>query len=250
VVVDGRLWGAITATASSSRLRADAEAQIAQFTGLVAIAISNVQARADLTASRARLVAAADDERRRVVRDLHDGAQQRLVHTIVTLKMASRSLERGDADAVGLLADALRSTQTATDELRELAHGILPSVLSDGGLRAGVRALASRSSVPVVVDVTAERLPSPVEATAYFIVAEALTNVIKHAHATRVSVRTAFAGGRLDIEVSDDGIGGAQPDGPGLTGLKDRLAAVDGVLHVEAPPEGGTRIAASLPVTP
>jgi signal transduction histidine kinase len=248
VLVDGLPWGAIVAASSATALPTDAEEQIAQFTDLVATAISNVLARSDLAASRARLVAAADDERRRVVRDLHDGAQQRLLHAVVTLKLARRAIDRDDGDPAELIEEALESAQQATDELRELAHGILPSVLTDGGLRAGVRALASRMPVPVTMEVTVDRLPLPIEATAYFTVAEALTNVVKHARADRATVRANLADGHVRVEVTDDGIGGARCDGTGLVGLRDRLAALDGTLLVDSRPDDGTQITALIPL--
>jgi signal transduction histidine kinase len=204
--------------------------------------------RSDLAASRARIVAAADEERRRVARDLHDGAQQRVVHTIVTLKLALRALERERPDATLLLNEALDHAETAIDELRELAHGILPSALTHGGLESGVGALASRMSIPVAIDVAADRLPSAVEATAYFIVAEALTNIAKHADAQHASVTARIESGSLQVEVRDDGIGGAHADGSGLVGLRDRLAALDGTLCVDSPYHGGTLIAASIPI--
>jgi signal transduction histidine kinase len=249
IMVSGRPWGAITAATSRAEpMPADAESRIAEFTELVATAISNVQARSDLAASRARLVAAGDEERRRVVRDLHDGAQQRLVHTVVTLKLARRALARDRERAAALVGEALQQAQTATDELRELAHGILPSVLAHGGLQAGVRALASRMSIPVAIDVSVDRLPHAVEATAYFVVAEALTNVAKHSNADRATVRARIESGTLQLEVRDDGVGGAHAHGTGLVGLSDRLAALDGSLRVECPADGGTVIAASIPV--
>jgi signal transduction histidine kinase len=195
----------------------------------------------------ARIVAATDEERRRVVRDLHDGAQQRLVHTVLTLKLARRALEDNSRGASALVAGALRYAEEATAELRELAHGILPSVLTRGGLRAGVGALASRMPVPVDIGVSVERLASAVEATAYFVVAEALTNVAKHSHASRAAVTARVEDGTLQVQVRDDGIGGAQPDGSGLLGLGDRLAVLDGSLRVESPAEGGTLIAAAIP---
>jgi signal transduction histidine kinase len=249
IVVNGRLWGALAAaTFRADTTLADAEAQITEFSELVASAISNVQARSDLAASRARIVAAADDERRRVVRDLHDGAQQRLVHTIVTLKLARRAFDQGRPEAAALVGEALRHAETANDELRELAHGILPKVLTDGGLGAGVEALASRMEIPVARDVPVSRLPPPVEATAYFIVAEALTNVAKHAHAHHATVRAHLEDHTLRVEVRDDGIGGARPDGTGLVGLGDRLAALDGTLRIESPAHGGTLVAATIPI--
>jgi len=192
-------------------------------------------------------VAATDDERRRVVRDLHDGAQQRLVHTVVTLKLARRALEQGDEAAPTLLAQALDHAEQANVELRELAHGILPAVLTRGGLRAGVEALASRMPVPVVIRVSVGRLPAAAAATAYFVAAEALTNVAKHARAGRAEVTARVENGTLRVRVRDDGVGGAQPDGSGLVGLGDRLAALDGRLRVESPPGGGTLVAADIP---
>jgi signal transduction histidine kinase len=249
IVVDGGLWGAlVAATSRADPLPGDGEARIAQFAELVAAAIANVQARSDLAASRARIVAAADEERRRLVRDLHDGAQQRLVHTLVTLKLARRVLERDRGEAAELLAEALQHAQTATDELRELSHGILPAVLTHGGLVAGVRALASRMSIPVGVDIAGARLPGTVEATAYFIVAEALTNVAKHSRARSATVTARVDGQMLAVEVCDDGIGGAQADGPGLVGLRDRIATVEGLLRIESPAGGGTLIAAFIPI--
>jgi signal transduction histidine kinase len=251
IVVEGRLWGAmIAASTRAVPLPADAESRIEEFTELVATAISNMQARSDLAASRARVVAAADEERRRVVRDLHDGAQQRLVHTIITLKQARDALDEHEAEAApALVAEALDHAEHATAELRELAHGILPSALTHGGLRAGVKALASRMPVPVDIGVTVGRLPAAVEATAYFVVAEALTNVAKHSHAEHAEVAVRIEDGTLRVDVRDDGVGGARPDGSGLLGLGDRLAALDGGLRVESPAGGGTLVAAAIPVS-
>jgi signal transduction histidine kinase len=227
----------------------DTESRIAAFTELVATAISNTEAREELAASRARIVAAADDERRRVVRDLHDGAQQRLVHTIITLKLARRAFQNEDADALALLTEALDHAEQATAELRELAHGILPAVLTGGGLRAGVDALASRMPVPVQTDVSVGRLAAAVEATAYFVVAETLTNIAKHARAQRAAVTAHVEDGTLRVQVRDDGIGGARPDGSGLVGLADRLAVLDGRLRVESPADGGALVTADIPLS-
>jgi signal transduction histidine kinase len=234
--------------AATEPLPPDAESRVGEFTALVATAIANVDARAALTASRARIVAAADEERRRVVRDLHDGAQQRLVHTVITLKLAQRALEDDADDARSLVGAALEHAQSATDELRELAHGILPAALTAGGLRAGLGALATRMPVPVQVDVSADRLPAPIEATAYFVVAEALTNVAKHAHATSAAIGVRVEDGTLLLEVSDDGVGGVRPGGSGLQGLEDRLAALDGRLEIDCPAGGGTVVAAAIPI--
>ena len=250
IVVDGRLWGLMIASSREDRpLPADTESRLLGFTELAEMAISNTEARTELAASRARVVAAADDERRRVVRDLHDGAQQGLVNTVITLKLAHRALERGDGDAVALVGEALGEAQRATDELRELAHGILPSVLTHGGLRAGVEALAGRMPLPVEVGVSVGRLPRPVEASAYFIVAEALTNVVKHSHAGRAEVTASLEDGMLRIEVRDNGAGGADPDGHGLVGMRDRVTALGGRLEIESPAGGGTLVAATLPLS-
>jgi signal transduction histidine kinase len=248
IVVDGRLWGVMVATSpEGGTLRADTESRLENFTELVATAISNTEARTELTASRARIVAAIDEERRRVVRDLHDGAQQRLVHTIITLKLADRALEN-EEDLRALLTEARDNAEQANVELRELAHGILPAALTKGGVRAGVDALASRMPVPVENGVSVGRLPAAVEATAYFVVAEALTNVAKHARAERAAVTARVEDGTLIVHVRDDGVGGAQRIGSGLTGLTDRLAALDGELRVESPGDRGTVVTATIPL--
>ncbi len=251
IVVEGRLWGVIVAaTRQNEPLPTGIESRVGEFTELVATTISNIKARADLAASRARLVAATDEERRRVVRDLHDGAQQRMVHTVITLKLARRALQNDEESGPALVNEALDHAQQATDELRELVHGILPAVLTKGGLRAGVDALAARTPVPVDIDVAVGRLPATIEATAYFIVAEALTNVAKHARARRAGVSAHIEDDTLRVTVRDDGVGGARPGGTGLVGLGDRLAALDGRLRVESPAEGGTLVAADIPLRP
>jgi signal transduction histidine kinase len=216
----------------------------------VATAIANAESRAALAASRARIVAAADDSRRRIERDLHDGAQQRLVHAVIVLKLAQRAISNADAEAGELVAEALQHAEEANAELRELAHGILPAALTRGGLRAGVDGLVSRVSVPVTADVAADALPAGVAATAYFVISEALTNVVKHAHATSARVTARVEGGELRVEVCDDGVGGARGGpGTGLGGLEDRVTALDGSLILESPPRGGTRVCALLPIS-
>jgi signal transduction histidine kinase len=249
IVVEGRLWGAMMAVSRRAEpLPADAESRIGEFTELVATAISNIEARSDLAASRARIVAATDAERRRVVRDLHDGAQQRLVHTIITLKLARRALENDEDAALARVIEALDNAERTNAELRELAHGILPAILTRGGLRAGVEALASRMPLPVERDVSVGRLPPAIEATAYFVISEALTNVAKHARAEHAEVMARIEDGTLAVHVRDDGVGGARPDGSGLLGLADRLAALDGRLRVESPADGGTLITFAIPL--
>ena len=206
----------------------------------------------DLIASRARVVAAGDETRRRLERDLHDGAQQNLVHTLIALKLARRALGEGEDDeARKLVTEALGHGERANVELRELAHGILPAVLRRGGLRAGVEALASRLEIPVSIAVPPERLPPALEATAYFIVAEALTNVVKHAQARAAAVEATIDGGVLHVRVSDDGVGGASVEGgSGLLGLRDRAAAVGGELRIESPAGEGTAVTVRLPLPP
>ena len=250
IVVDGRLWGVVSAGWNREKSPpADTEQRMAQFAQLLETAIANADSRDQLTASRARLVTEGDEARRRVVRDLHDGAQQRLVHSIVTLKLAQRAFRADNGKAESLVDDALEHLQQGNAELRELAHGILPSVLTHGGLRAGVETIVARLDLPVQVDVAAERFPAGIEASAYFIVAEALTNVVKHSHAERAEVRGSVEDGVLRVEVRDDGIGGADPGGHGLVGMGDRVTALGGRLEIDSPPGGGTLVAATLPLS-
>jgi signal transduction histidine kinase len=249
IVVEGSLWGAMVASKKRDPLPADSEERMANFTELVGIVIANAESRAELTASRARVVAAGDEARRRIQRDLHDGAQARLVSTVVTLKLARQELGDATGPGVELLDEALAHAERANGELRELAHGILPSTLSHGGLRSGLDALVSRVNLPVSVEVTAERLPAGLEATAYFILAEALTNVVKHARASSAQIAVVVDGGVLRLEVRDDGVGGARSDGSfGLLGLHDRAAAMNGELRIESAPGEGTVVAATLPI--
>jgi signal transduction histidine kinase len=250
IMVEGRLWGLIAVGSMvKPSLPGDMEVRLRSFTELVATAIANAEGRAALAASRARIVAAADESRRRIERDLHDGAQQRLVQAVIMLKLALRALSNTDSDAGELVAEALLHAEQANAELRELAHGILPAALTRGGLRAGVEALVSRVSLPVSVDVPAHRLPAGVEATAYFVVSEALANVLKHAGAAGAGVTARVEAGNLRVEVSDNGVGGARGDhGTGLGGLEDRVSALAGRLVVESPAGGGTRVCALLPV--
>lgn len=239
----------VVASTVTPSLPGDIEARLGSFTELVVTAIANAESRAALAASRARIVAAADESRRRIERDLHDGAQQRLVHTVIVQQLALRALQNGDPNVGELMAEALQQAEQANYELSELAHGILPSVLTREGLRAGIRALVSRMSLPVSVDVAVERLSAGVEATAYFVVSEALTNVVKHARANAAGVTARVDGGVLQLEIRDDGVGGAHGGAStGLHGLEDRVSALDGRLVVESPPGQGTRVSALLPL--
>jgi signal transduction histidine kinase len=250
IVVDGRLWGVAVANWGGEEApSADSEERMAQFAGLLDTAIANADSRDQLTGSRARLLTAGDDARRRVVRDLHDGAQQRLVHTIVLLKLARQAFREHDGKAERLVGEALEHAEEGNAELRDLAHGILPSVLTRSGLRSGVYEMVGRLDLPVDVDVTSERFEKEIEASAYFFVAEALTNVLKHAHAGHAEVTASVDDAMLSVTVRDDGIGGADPGGHGLVGIADRVMALGGRLAIESPARGGTLLTAELPLS-
>jgi signal transduction histidine kinase len=248
--VAGRLWGAIMASSEVARaFPAGTEARINSFAELVTAALANVDAREQLAASRARIVEAADAARRRIERDLHDGAQQRLVSLALSLRLLESSLEP-DSAATRELAAARAELDAALEELRELARGIHPSILVDRGLEAALASLAGRSTVPVELDVdSCGELPLSVQTTAYFLVAEALTNASKHANSDRIAVRVAAGEGHTVVEVRDDGRGGARPaQGSGLSGLADRVSALGGTLEIESPVGVGTTIRARIPV--
>jgi signal transduction histidine kinase len=252
IYVAGRLWGAIMATSELPHVfPGETEARISSFAELVTAALANVDAREQLAASRARIVEAADAARRRIERDLHDGAQQRLVSLALCLRRIESSLEPGSA-AIRELAVAQGELDGALEELRELARGIHPSILTDRGLEAALAALASRSTVPVELDLDqCGKLPLSVQTTAYFVAAEALTNASKHAHSDRVEVRIAVGEEHVTVEVGDDGSGGVDPArGSGLSGLADRVSALGGTLEIDSPVGAGTTIRARLPVTP
>jgi signal transduction histidine kinase len=239
----------VIASTERAMLPGDTEERMANFAELVGIVIANAESRAELIASRARVMAAADEARRRIQRDLHDGAQQRLVNTVITLRLARQELGDANGKAVELVDEALEQAEGANGDLRELAHGILPAALSHGGLRAAIDLLVSRVRLPVSADVTAERLPATLEANAYFIVAEALTNAVRHAQASSAHIAAFVDRGVLWLEVRDDGIGGARSDrSSGLVGLRDRAAALDGELGIESLPGVGTVISATLPI--
>ena len=250
IVVEDRVWGAMVVSNRREPLPPDAEERMANFTELVGLVIANAQSRAELSASRARIVAAADEARRRLRRDLHDGAQQRLVSTVLALRLARKELAaEGVGPAMELLNEALAHAEDGVQGLRDLAHGILPAALSREGLQGGVGALVSRVRLPVTVEVTARRFPAPLEATAYFIVAEAVTNTVKHARARNAHIAAVVDGGLLRLVVRDDGVGGARYDGSsGLLGLRDRVAAVNGTLHIASPSGAGTVVTATLPI--
>jgi signal transduction histidine kinase len=251
--VAGTLWGGIMAT--SERPHAfppGTEQRIGDFAELVTAALANVDAREQLAASRARIVTAADAARRRIERDLHDGAQQRLVSIALSMRLLQSSLPP-DSEAARELAATRRELDQALEDLRELARGIHPSVLSDRGLKAALTGLANRSPIPVELHADAcEGLGTPLQTTAYFLVAEGLTNAAKHARCTRADVRVSAGDGLLTVEVRDDGVGGTDPAaGSGLRGLADRVSALGGTLEIESPPGQGTvvrgRIALDAP---
>ena len=203
---------------------------------------------AELRESRARIVRAGDEERRRLERDLHDGAQQRLLGLGMALQLLQSHVDRAGGR---LLEETEAELRQALAELRELARGIHPAVLTDQGLAAAIRTLASRAPLPVEVEGCNERLPEPVETAAYFVVSEALTNIAKYAQASNARIRVDRTDGHAHVEVHDDGIGGADPQtGSGLRGLADRIAALNGQLEVESPQGGGTTITAEIPCTP
>jgi len=215
---------------------------------LIALVRHARQAHEELAHSRTRLAAAAEDARRRVVRDLHDGAQQRLVHALITMQLAQREFA-SDADAAReLLAEAIEQTKAAKRELQDLARGIRPAMLAREGLPAALEALAAGVPIPVDTEVAIGRFCEPVEAAAYFVAAEALTNVVKHADARHARVRAHTTARELVIEVHDDGVGGARPHGSGLVGLAERVAAFGGRLRVDSPPGSGTLISGVIPI--
>jgi GAF domain-containing protein len=248
VSVEGRLWGVI-GIASGHELPPDTEARLAGFTELVATAIANAEAQAALTASRARIVATADQTRRRIERDLHDGAQQRLVSVALQLREAqSAASEAGEL--AQQLEGAVAEVNGVLEGLREIARGIHPAILTESGLRPALRALARRSAVPVSLDVrVAGRPPEPVEIAAYYAVSEALTNVAKHAHASAAEVEVTAGDGALRVDIRDDGRGGADfGRGSGLVGLKDRVEALGGRVSLQSPAGAGTTLQIALPL--
>ncbi|MDX6535388.1 MAG: hypothetical protein QOF68_3132 [Gaiellales bacterium] len=250
ITVAGGMWGALVAwRIADAPLPSDTERRLGAFTSLVGTAIANADARMALAASRKRIVAASDDSRRRLERNLHDGAQQRFVSLSLALRLTLTQLETAPAAAADHLRTALEELSMGLEELRELARGIHPAILTERGLEAAVDSLVTRSPVPVqVLQVPDERLPPEVEAAAYYVVAEALTNVARYAEASRATVAISLDDGLVRVEVSDDGNGGADPGGgSGLRGLADRVEAIGGRLEVESLPGAGTRVLAVTP---
>jgi PAS domain S-box-containing protein len=251
VVVEGEVWGALIAGSDGSvKLPEDAEARLALFTELIATAISNAESQRALASSRKRIVTAADQTRRRIERDLHDGTQQRLVSLALELR-AAQALVPPELDQLGAeLTRIVDRLGTVQEELREIAHGIHPVILAEGGLAPALRTLARRSAVPVRLDVRVEgRLPEPIEVATYYVVSEALTNAAKHAHASVVQVDVEAADGIISASVRDDGEGGADPErGSGIVGLTDRVEALGGALALQSPNGAGTHLHIQIPL--
>jgi signal transduction histidine kinase len=251
VSAGGRLWGAVVVSSTKEEpLPAGAEARLAAFTELAATAIANAEARAALAASRARIVATADATRRRIERDLHDGAQQHLVSLALRLRAVQAAAPPGTGVPAQQLDGVAAGLAEALEELREIAHGLHPAILAEAGLGPALQALGRRSAVPVRLDAQAAgRLPEQIEIAAYYVVAEALTNAAKHAHATAADVEVATGEGVLRVCVRDDGRGGADfGHGSGLLGLRDRVEALGGRLWLHSPSGEGTTLQVQLPV--
>jgi signal transduction histidine kinase len=252
VSVEGRVWGVLILGSRAGPLPAGTEARLAGFTELAAAAIANAEAQAALTASRARIVATADATRRRFERNLHDGAQQRLVSLALELRAARAAAQKGTGDLVQQLDHLSAGLDDALDELREIARGLHPATLADGGLQPALKTLARRSAVPVHLDIHVDlRLPEQVEIAAYYTISEALTNAAKYAGASFTDIEVAESGGVLHVRVRDDGRGGADfSDGSGLIGLKDRAEALGGHFQLDSPRGAGTTLEITLPIEP
>ena len=251
IFVEDRLWGAMgVASMSDTPLPPDTERRLGQFSELMATAIANAESRAELAASRARIVATADATRRRIERDLHDGAQQHLVTLALELRAAQEALPPDGGELRAELSRAVERVTSVLDELRDIAQGIHPAILAEGGLEPALKTLARRSAVPVEIDVRDElRLPEAIEVAAYYVVAEALANAAKYAHASVVNVEVETREGVLRVSVHDDGSGGADPAlGSGLVGLKDRAEAIGGALRLHSPRGSGTTLVVEFPL--
>ncbi|MCU1677729.1 MAG: Histidine kinase [Frankiales bacterium] len=249
IVVEGHLWGAMSVASTDEPLPLGAEERLEKFTELIATAVANAESRAELTASRARIVAASDHARRQIERDLHDGAQQRLVTLGVQLRGAAQRAPSELTGPTGELARVGDELGSVIDELREISRGIHPAILAEGGLGPALRTLARRSAIPVEVDVKTEmRFPESIELAAYYVVSEALTNAVKHGQASVVRVTAEQRDGTLNLWIQDDGVGGADPTrGSGLIGLQDRVEALDGGISIVSPAGDGTTLHVELP---
>jgi signal transduction histidine kinase len=251
IFVGGRLWGLMVAAWAGERLEPEVvEPRLSEFTELVATAIANAESRAELAASRARVVAAADQTRRRIERNLHDGTQQRLISVGLQLRAAEALAAPDQAELRAQISDAALGLTGAVAELQEISRGIHPAILSRGGLREALKALARRSSVPVELHAAVDgELPEQVEVATYYLVSEALTNAAKHARASVLQVDAETDDGVVRLSITDDGVGGADPDaGSGLVGLKDRVEALGGDLRISSAPGHGTALRATIPI--
>jgi signal transduction histidine kinase len=253
IMAGGQVWGvAVAGSSRSDAFPPSAEQRVSDFADLITIAIANANARAELTASRARIVAAADETRRRIERDLHDGAQQRLVSLGLKLRLAEESVSPGQTTLHEQISDVVTGLIGVSDELREFARGIHPAILSRGGLGPTLKTLARRCAVPVELDVAVpRRLPDHVEVAGYYVVAEALTNVAKHAQASLVQLAVKAEDDKLCLSIRDDGIGGADArKGSGLIGLVDRVEALGGQIAITSRLGDGTSLVVSIPLAP
>jgi signal transduction histidine kinase len=250
LVVDGTLWGVMAVGSRETEpLPPDFEVRLAKFTELLATAIANAEGRAELDASRARIVATADATRRRIERDLHDGAQQQLVSLALEVRAAQASVPKEMSQHQDELSHIAEGLTTALDGLREIAVGLHPAILAEGGLGPALKTLAHRSPIPVELEVRTGRLPESIEVAAYYVVSETLTNAAKHSRASQVQVEVEVRDRALCIAVGDDGVGGADASGgSGLLGLKDRVEAIGGTIGLESRRGGGTNLIAELPL--
>jgi signal transduction histidine kinase len=253
IVVAGRVWGALMVTSDRAHaFQIDSEERLAAFTELVATAISNAESRAQLNASRARIVAASDETRRRIERDLHDGIQQRLVTLALALQTLTDAARSERPDLLAPFSQVQAELTNVLDEVREISRGVHPAILSEGGLRPALTSLARRAAVPVQLEIgPVERLPLPLEAAAYYVASEALTNTAKHANASVAAVVLEWHEGIVRLSIRDDGVGGADPAmGSGIVGISDRIEALGGTFVLSSPPGAGTSVVVQLPTEP
>jgi signal transduction histidine kinase len=250
IVVDGHVWGVVSLGSTDAQIPPDAEERLMKFTELVATAIANAEGKSELAASRRRIVAASDETRRRIERDLHDGTQQRLVSLGLAVRAAEASVPPERDDLREELSHVAQGLAEAVEDLQEISRGIHPAILTKGGLGPALRTVARRSPIPVDLDLAMDvRLPEPIEVAAYFVASEALANAAKHSQASRIDLSLEHGDGSLVLSIRDDGVGGADADlGSGLVGLTDRIEALGGSIRVDSRHGEGTQITAELPL--